>query len=146
MKTAEDWLAKYYPIPAGNVPKAEAGKACLLKWQGCRRATLKQYGLCIEFASVRDAGNSSLVLFLRDDTCAYCIHYREDEPSCHACHACPLATVRKGVPCDKCGRNEKEPPWERAAYGGVVGPLIRWLEKAVAYEQRQAKKKRAKKR
>jgi hypothetical protein len=78
-------------------------------------------------------------------TCPYCTHYLADVDQ--TCKKCPLATVRGGVNCDRRRENEEEGPWWKASDGRSVEPLIHWLEKAVAYEQRQAKKrKRAKKR
>lgn len=74
------WKEKYYSVEAKDVSREDAAAHCLRKWEGSRAEVLERYGLCKDFAGIRDEAGERL--FFDDKTCALCTNCK--------CAECPL--------------------------------------------------------
>lgn len=113
MKTAQQWLETYYPVPA-NSPAALARPVThsLRKWEGLRASVLEEHDLYMSPHYRREliTSNDTLVLRISADSCALCeVHLDKlrDRPNCNLCQ---LAKVR-GHACDARTDDEQISPW-----------------------------------
>lgn len=128
----ETWKAKFYPIPASEVPAKDALQHSLKKWQGLTDENLKKHGLRKPTSfSICEEQERHAGLTIDSSTCALCFHHMDGPPDYEGddgdCRGCPLYDLR-GMSCFA---------GEAAPYAIYVGPLrdpqpmIRLIELAI---------------
>lgn len=134
--SVKTWKEEFYPVPAVDVPAAEAAAHSLRKWIGARPENLARH-------DVRLNGETGSVMDDTDDrvrftsvTCALCARFfdiENIENQSEACRQCPLALARGGVSCTDVIEDEDESPFYMLTSDKPSPePMISWLEKAVA--------------
>jgi hypothetical protein len=101
----EEWLKRYYPVPAEDCTEEDAVAHSLRKWEGIV-AWVKQHGT--EKPPIRSDGSS----------CALCKFYAEGEPEEDNCTMCPLA-LHLGTRCD-----DNNAPWSIWHCTGNPQPML----------------------
>lgn len=147
----ETWEKEFYPVSADNAGRwtwLRAAEHSLQKWRGALPGSLKRHGL--------DAPPEMFT----SKTCALCERSRlpidEYQWASVRCGLCPLAIVRADegsdyVSCDHKRDDEEQSPFHIYVLpeysAGDPRPMIKWLEKAVAYlKAKQSKKQKPKRR
>ena len=123
--TSDDWLKRYYPIPADQVAKEDAIAHSLRKWEGLKPSVLKRYGLEVGGKNVYRKGGCEHVLVVSDGTCALCVHYPSRARWYESCNSktCPLAKML-GWGCDA-----NKAPFVAFGSSGNPWPMINALRK-----------------
>lgn len=128
------WKEKYYPVPAQKVLTQDAAQHSLNKWKGARKKVLKKYGFVKppESLSIRNTRGRTVITF-DSSTCSLCYAFRDAPPT--SCATCPLCIVRGGWTCAvPISAHEDESPFTAAWKNNDVKPMIKWLKKAVKYQ------------
>lgn len=125
------WKQAYYPVPANEVPEADALEHSLIKWQGLRKSVLDEYGLKVDEGVLSDSNSDVDNEFSIDSSsCALCQHYLN-----RGCEGCPLFEIRGQARCDYWTDEEtdedRRPPYGEFTDQGNPEPMIRLLEQAV---------------
>ena len=100
----DDWMKKYYPIPANEVKGTDLDRIdnCLNKWEGLK--DVEPYGLRFTEGVLVDSDDDD-VLYINGESCALCsaFYYHswydgldegdivDDDYPDHPCTKCPLA-------------------------------------------------------
>ena len=121
----QTWKKEFYPIPAEQVLSADAVAHSLRKWEGLKPKNLAKHDLISHGeVIIDDDGNE---LGIDASSCALCNHYIDDD-----CAECPLALVRGGVSCAM-----RDSPYHAFMESDDPNPMIKWLKKAMTYEETQ---------
>lgn len=142
MKT---WKKEYYPITAAQAARRGTLAACLhslQKWEGLRGKNLKRHGLIREGQWIRSTEDHD-VLEIDNHSCALCELVFKHAQEGTGCSTCPLYIVRQ-VPCGSRLTRERTSPYFLFTDYGYPRPMIRWLEKAVAWAKERAAHGKAK--
>lgn len=101
MKTAKEWLEKYYPVkPNSLMTQEEALNHSLKKWEGLDCSTLSEYRLT-KMANTIYEGDKK-VISINGETCALCVLYYDtttQDGEYDICGECPLR-IKTGFVCD----------------------------------------------
>lgn len=131
-KEREDWLAKFYPIPADRCPKEDALAHSILKWGGLLLENLPK--------------NAAVPIDVTSSTCALCQYYNEysehdGNGAYFPCGKCPLYLSRDGVPCDQVrgGDDLDVSPYSAWSMFRNPKPMIKALAKAKAFVENGGK-------
>lgn len=126
----EEWLDKYYPVPASEVEikgtELDCAKHCLRKWEGLRPCVLSQHGLVSNSVYVRTCDTRVTTINIDAYTCALCLLHD------HNCSECVLER-QFGSGCNPTS----------SAYGlfretGNPEPMIKLLKIAVNFLEEQS--------
>jgi len=134
------WKREFY-TPVNKVKKSDAAAASLRKWEGLRPENMKQHGLEWFGHRIRQTNQPSSSVAIDDSNCALCWYFLGPWSEPFPCDACPLSIVRGGVACDDKMVDEEKAPYHCGTRDQDPRPMIRWLKKAVAYQERQTKTK-----
>ncbi len=111
----KQWLEKYYPVPADDLPKDSDDIALLnhsiRKWEGL--LDLQDYGVSMIYNNVSNGAN--FILDIDATSCALCVFYRQEND----CGQCPLARSL-GRPCDDYPSQDQSDVYSR----GLSNPQI----------------------
>jgi len=120
----QTWKQEFYPVPASEVPEADAIAHSLRKWIGLRKANLERHGMETNGASVFDIRYYHLPIDIT--SCALCAHYWDA-----GCSQCPLDAIR-GCKCYGAAIND-EPLSPFSAFRDHFDPepMIALLEEAL---------------
>lgn len=133
----ESWCEEFYPIPASDVPAADAIAHSLQKWRGLLPENLTRHSLRAfhDIAAITDIDHPpgryippQDRLDIDDRSCALCTHHirsaRADQ-----CRTCPLH-ILLGRDCDASTSYNHEPPapYDHWRDTGDPLPMIRALE------------------
>ena len=132
------WKREFY-TPMSKVNKRDAAAASLRKWEGLRPGNLKRHAVEWLDTYLRDRVSPEDILDINDTSCALCWYFLGPVGEPFPCGACPLSIVRGGVACDLEMINEGIAPYHYGSECQDPRPMIRWLKKAVAYQERQGK-------
>jgi len=132
------WKCEFY-TPVSKVKKCDAAAESLRKWEGLRPENMKQHGLEWFGHRIRQTNQPSSSIAIDDSSCALCWFFVGYWHASFPCETCPLSIVRGNIACDRQGSQETSDPYHRGAYDHDPRPMIRWLKKAVAYQEKQAK-------
>jgi len=133
------WKREFY-TPVSKVKKCDAAAESLRKWEGLRPENMKQHGLEWFGRRIRQTNQPSSSVAIDDSSCALCWYFLRPSGEPFPCAACPLSIVRGGVACDRETNDERRGPYWTGT-DSDPRPMIRWLKKAVAYQERQTKTK-----
>jgi hypothetical protein len=127
-KTAADWIAKYYPVPANQCPDNDVTRCehGLLKWEGL--ANIKKYGLVKEGQLLKRSDNEKTVFNTAD--CALC---GKNRIFANCLKSCPIIAAT-GTEC--CGIPS---PWMEWVENKKTAPMIAVLKKALEWAKDQVK-------
>ncbi len=107
LKDYNDWLAKYYPIPANKFEGDDIAliNHCILKWKGL--LDLSNYNLKLKWGRIVNITSEETILPIDGESCALCkTYYRRSDHDDNLCNNCPLAKSL-GRPCDSGTYNNK---------------------------------------
>lgn len=110
--TLETWKQEFYPVPASEVAKEEAGNHGLQKWIGLRHDNLLKHQVVLdEFSVCEDYDNLDIdgeyeYLDIDGESCALCEHYFMSGNSSSFCVKCPLYF---GLGHKRCDQGKKSP-------------------------------------
>ena len=136
--TPQDWLNKYYPIPAKECLEADALDNSILKWSGLYPSILKRYGIVRKYDDLFTMIFDECLLRIDDQTCALCKFYFKTS----SCIECPLSIARGNVSCDVITTKETYSPYETWSWIGDPKPMLRDLRKAKRAQIKQKGRKR----
>lgn len=133
------WREKYYPVPAKKVAAQDAAQHSLTKWKGSRKKVLKKYGFVKPPRALRIVSpQGRTVITFDSSTCSLCYVFRKPHTQpldVASCAGCPLCIVRGGWPCTlSISSYEYRAPFAAAEENNNVKPMIKWLKKAVKYQ------------
>lgn len=136
MKTATDWLKRFYPREANGSEGswAYAINHSIKKWSGLYSHILVKYGLRTppEYRSVFESGGK-IVLEMGSESCQLCKKSVEMvEDYIYFCQVCPLYLSRDNKTC----WDGKESPWNIWTQSGNPKPMILALELARDWEKK----------
>jgi len=132
------WKRKYYPTTASTAARRgtlASVRHSLKKWSGLSKEILEEHDLRkVGYTIIDNSGDSELRI--ADTSCALCIRYI-DRSVKDACHACPLAIVRGGVPCDEKLPSEEISPYHIWTWYCDPQPMIDWLKQTEVYVKKE---------
>lgn len=104
----ESWKAKYYPIPAAEVPNDDITivQHAIRKWEGLRPDVLRWHGI---EKSKKTIIADNAYLSINAGSCALCLKYLNRKKAMD-CTDCPLKT-QLGYPCDEHGMGSPYLAW-----------------------------------
>lgn len=131
----ESWNREFYPVDVWDVPQDQAIQHSLTKWQGLNKTALRRHKVWVVGSRLYDAQEK--VFRIDDSTCALCVHYASVAP---ACHDCPLALLRGGVPCDSAEGDERyfsDTPYGKFVKQSDPRPMQRLLARALKLQMKE---------
>jgi len=125
------WLKKYYPVKASDAASndIEACEHSLRKWRGLSLTILKKHKVNKNTFAILDDADS---LDIDDRSCALCVRHND---ALNGCPSCPITKATGKICCDDSSMNSPYATWD---YTGNHAPMIKVLEKALAYAKKQA--------